>query len=112
MGPVLISPLAVHFSVVSLNVSFKRKHLLILTGCPDEDNQFSQCMYCHVGPIRQMVVYRIEGRALCRSFQFIPMKLSPHVFMDLAFCTGTESCWDRKGPFPKLFPQSWERAIV
>ena len=26
-----------------------------------------------------------------------------HVFMDLALCTGDQSCWNRKGPSPNCF---------
>ena len=30
-----------------------------------------------------------------------------HVFMDLALCTGAQSCWNRKGPSPNCFHKVW-----
>ncbi len=32
-----------------------------------------------------------------------PPNSSNHVFMDLAYCTGAQSCWNIKGTFPNCF---------
>ena len=44
--------------------------------------------------------YRVEVRTLCgQSSSSTPNSLI-HVFMDLALCTGAQSCWNRKEPSP------------
>jgi len=50
------------------------------------------------------VFYRVEVRTLCRPVKFFHTQLA-HLFIDLALCTGAQSCWNRKGPFPDCFPK-------
>ena len=57
--------------------------------------------------IHPKVFYGVEVRTLCRPVQFIHTRLFIHVFMDLALCTGAQSCWNRKGPSPNCSHKVW-----